>query len=189
MSAPVLVTVLRASRFAAEKHAAQRRKGESAEPYVNHLIEVAALLAEATDGADEALVVAALLHDAVEDVGVTPQEIAAGFGDAVAEIVGEVTDDKRLPKAERKRLQEETVACKSRRAKLLKLADKTSNLRAIAKSPPREWGVARMAEYVDWAERVVDGCRGLNGWLEAQFDAAAGRARARIAALETEQGD
>ncbi len=170
------VSVLRAADAAARWHAHQRRKGIAQEPYINHLLEVASLITEATGGSDPNLVIAALLHDAIEDQEVPVQMIVREFGKQVAEIVMEVTDDKALPKEERKRLQVETAAKKSREAKLLKLADKTSNLRTIASSPAADWSVKRRLEYVEWARNVVSGLRGTSPWLEAQFDEAADRA-------------
>ena len=183
-----LVDLARAFDFAARRHVHQRRKGEAAEPYINHLAEVAALLAEATGGDDPVLLVASLLHDTIEDQDVTRAEIAASFGDEVASLVVEVTDDKSLPKIERKRLQVENAPKKTERAKLLKLADKTSNLRAIANSPPA-WPLQRQREYVDWAERVVAGCRGVNAQLERAFDAAAAQARAAVEQRATASAD
>jgi len=142
-------------------------------PYINRLLEVAMLVAEATAGTDINLVVAALLHDAIEDSEVPRELIADTFGDDVTSIVAEVTDDKSLPKAERKLKQVETAPLKSPRAKVLKLADKTSNLRALAASPPTDWTVKRRIEYVKWARQVVEGLHGANLKLEAQFDEAA----------------
>jgi len=164
----------RAYDFAAARHAGQPRKGEAAEPYINHLTEVARLVAEATGGADADLVIAAVLHDTVEDTNTTPDELTALFGPRVAGLVAEVTDDKTLPKAERKRLQIEHAGHASAGAKIIKIADKTSNLRALASSPPVGWAAQRKAEYLDWAVQVVARCRGVNAWLEAEFDAAAG---------------
>jgi guanosine-3',5'-bis(diphosphate) 3'-pyrophosphohydrolase len=167
-----VVALARALDFAARKHSKQRRKGEAGEPYVNHLAEVARLVAEATGGKDTVAVLAALLHDAIEDTPTTREELEREFGPEVAEVVVEVTDDKSLPKAERKRLQVESAPGKSRRAKLIKIADKTSNLRSIAKSPPMDWDLKRQREYFDWAVRVVAGCRGTNATLEKWFDEA-----------------
>jgi (p)ppGpp synthase/HD superfamily hydrolase len=167
-----IVAVARALDFAARKHSKQRRKGEAGEPYVNHLAEVARLVAEATGGEDTVAVLAALLHDAIEDTPTTREELEREFGGEVATIVAEVTDDKTLPKAERKRLQVESAPHKSRRAKLIKIADKTSNLRSIAASPPLGWDLKRQRDYFDWAARVVAGCRGTNAALERWFDEA-----------------
>jgi (p)ppGpp synthase/HD superfamily hydrolase len=167
-----IMAVARALDFAARKHSNQRRKGEAGEPYVNHLAEVARLVAEATEGQDPVAVVAALLHDTIEDTGTSHAELEREFGAEVAAVVVEVTDDKSLPKTERKRLQEENAPHKSRRAKLVKIADKTSNLRSIAKSPPMEWDLKRQQDYFDWAARVVAGCRGTNATLEKWFDEA-----------------
>ncbi|MFL6798567.1 MAG: HD domain-containing protein [Xanthobacteraceae bacterium] len=165
--------VLKAADAAARWHVHQKRKGVAQEPYINHLLEVAMLVADATGGSDPKLVVAALLHDAVEDSEVPRELIAQTFGEDVASLVMEVTDDKTLPKAQRKRKQIETAPGKSARAKVLKLADKTSNLRGIAATPPADWSVKRKIEYVEWAKRVVAGLRGANAKLEAQFDEAA----------------
>jgi len=167
-----VVQLMRALDFAARKHRDQRRKGAAAEPYINHLTEVARLVAEATQGRDPIVVLAALLHDTIEDTRTTREELQAEFGPDVAGVVAEVTDDKRLPRPERKRLQIDTAPGKSDRAKLIKIADKTSNLRSISESPPADWDVARKREYVEWAASVVAGCRGVNPWLEARFDEA-----------------
>jgi (p)ppGpp synthase/HD superfamily hydrolase len=167
-----LILIARALDYAARKHVDQRRKGVAQEPYINHLSEVALLLAEATGGADANLVVAGLLHDCIEDQGVTREELVALFGKDVADLVTAVTDDKTLTKAERKRLQVERAPHKSDRAKMLKIADKTANLRTLAVSPPRGWDEQRMREYYAWAKAVVDGCRGVNAMLDAEFDKA-----------------
>src|ERR1019366_3407964 len=149
--------VLKAAHFAAQKHAGQRRKGAAAEPYINHLLEVAELVASALAGPDTNLVIAALLHDTVEDTGTTKEELAETFGSDVADLVMEVTDDKSLPKAERKRLQIVHASQISVRAQVIKLADKISNLRGILASPPADWSVERKRDYFEWAKRVVDG--------------------------------
>src|SRR5215207_2217605 len=174
------IAVLKAADAAARWHVHQRRKGAAEEPYVNHLLEVASLVAEATDGKDPELVIAALLHDAIEDQEVPPDMIAETWGEEVAKLVEEVTDDKGLAKAERKHKQVESASKKSDRAKILKLADKTSNLRAITASPSPEWSVKRRLEYVDWARDVAKGLRGANPWLEAQFDKAAEEAERSV---------
>lgn len=171
----------RAAAFAAEKHSGQVRKGEAGEPYVNHVIEVAEMLAVASAGTDVELVIGGLLHDTIEDTNATHAEIMAIFGVVVADLVLEVTDDKALPKAERKRLQALHAPHKSLRARQLKLADKTSNLRALASSPPAGWPLERQREYLDWARAVAAGLRGANTWLEEQFDAAAAEAERVLA--------
>ena len=167
-----LVQVTRALDYAAKKHVSQRRKGEAQEPYINHLAEVAQLLAEATVGEDTNLVIAGLLHDCIEDQGVTYEELVGTFGADVAGIVRDVTDDKSLLKAERKRLQVEHAPHASARARMLKIADKTSNLRAMLVSPPSGWDEQRKRDYFAWALAVVAGCRGVSPFLEAKFDEA-----------------
>lgn len=167
------IAVLKAADAAARWHVHQRRKGAAAEPYINHLLEVASLVAEATEGRDPDLVIAALLHDAIEDQEVPSAMIADIWGQEVAKVVEEVTDDKSAPKDDRKRKQVEDASKKSPRARLIKLADKTSNLRAITASPPPEWTVKRRNEYVAWARDVVSGLGKTNAFLEAEFDKAA----------------
>jgi (p)ppGpp synthase/HD superfamily hydrolase len=168
-----LLTVLRAAEAAAHWHAGQKRKGAAAEPYVNHLIEVARLTAEATNGVDPNLVAAALLHDAVEDQNIPLEEIAAMFGGDVAALVAEVTDDKSLPKPERKRLQVANAPKKSNRAKILKIADKITNVRAIGASPPPDWPAERRRDYIKWARDVVAALGEVSPLLEAEFAQAA----------------
>jgi (p)ppGpp synthase/HD superfamily hydrolase len=175
------VTVLRAADAAARWHVHHRRKGPSQEPYINHLLEVASLVAEATHGKDPDLVIAALLHDAIEDQEVPPELIARGFGKRVADLVQEVTDDKTLPKDVRKENQIKTAPKKSKDAKIIKVADKTSNLRAITFSPAPDWSVRRKLDYIDWAKEVAAGLRGASPWLEEQFDRATEEAERSIA--------
>jgi (p)ppGpp synthase/HD superfamily hydrolase len=162
--------VLSAAMFAADKHSAQRRKGAAAEPYINHLIEVAELVSAASAEPDTELVIAALLHDSIEDAGVTKEELTERFGAEVAHLVVELTDDKTLLKPERKRLQIVNAPRKSVRAQAIKLADKISNLRAIRNSPPVGWTEERKAEYFAWAQRVVDGLTAPNPVLKTEFD-------------------
>jgi (p)ppGpp synthase/HD superfamily hydrolase len=173
-----IVAIMRAADFAARKHTNQKRKGEQAEPYLNHLIEVATLVAEATDGSPDA-VIAALLHDAVEDQDVKINEIATLFGQNVASLVAEVTDDKSLPKHERKSRQIAHASHKSPDASAIKLADKTSNLLAIANSPP-PWPTDRKLAYVAWARAVVSGLSLRPDGLLARFEEAARLATERI---------
>lgn len=172
-----LLLVLKASDFAARAHAGQRRKGSAQEPYVNHLAEVALLLGAGTAGMDPGLIAAGWLHDTLEDTETEREQLEAEFGAAVADIVAEVTDDKSLPKKVRKQRQIDDTPHKSRGARLLKLADKTSNLRSLAASPPAGWETGRRQDYIDWAVAVIAGCRGLSAFLEHEFDQAVAAAR------------
>jgi guanosine-3',5'-bis(diphosphate) 3'-pyrophosphohydrolase len=165
-------TILRAIAFAAEKHRHQRRKDAHASPYINHPIALAELLAGEGGVSDADVLCAAALHDTIEDTNTTAEELRREFGAGIASIVAEVTDDKNLTKAERKRLQVEHAAHISRRAKLVKLADKICNVRDIVAAPPAGWNAARRQEYIDWAVAVVSGLRGVHPKLEALFDAA-----------------
>jgi GTP diphosphokinase / guanosine-3',5'-bis(diphosphate) 3'-diphosphatase len=164
-----IARILAAATFAAERHRDQRRKGKNASPYINHPLALAHLLAERGER-DPTLLMAALLHDTVEDTATTFLDLERAFGAEVAAVVREVTDDKTLPKAERKRLQIEHAAKLSRHAQLVKLADKICNLEDILVSPPADWTVQRKREYFDWAKAVVDPMRGVHPQLEARFD-------------------
>jgi GTP diphosphokinase / guanosine-3',5'-bis(diphosphate) 3'-diphosphatase len=161
---PVL---LRALTFAPEKHRDQRRKDAGASPYINHPIAVASLLAVEGGVTDETTILAALLHDTVEDTQTTFLELEALFGVAVAALVREVTDDKSLAKEKRKELQVAHAPTASSSAKRLKIADKICNIRDVTHNPPSTWSVARRRQYLDWAEQVVVGCRGADPPLEA----------------------
>jgi GTP diphosphokinase / guanosine-3',5'-bis(diphosphate) 3'-diphosphatase len=162
--------ILQALVYAARQHQAQRRKGSAQIPYINHPIEVADLLYRVGGVRNIDLLVAAVLHDSVEDTGSLPDEIEALFGPLVRGLVMEVSDDKSLPKAERKRLQVLHAPHKSELAKQLKLADKICNVRDILFHPPEDWPLTRRKEYVAWAAAVVAGLRGANPLLEAEFD-------------------
>ena len=162
--------VLIAAAFASRKHTAQRRKDAAATPYINHPLELARVLTEDGGVTDAATLCGALLHDTVEDTDTTIAELQSIFGEEIASIVAEVTDDRSLPKPERKRAQVEHAAHISDKAKLVKLADKISNLRDVAHSPPDRWDLQRRQEYFDWAKSVIDRLRGVHPALEAQFD-------------------
>ena len=147
--------ISRAERFARVCHEGQFRKGKAKEPYVNHLEEVAKLT-ERWGGGENAIA-AAWLHDTVEDCPpISFADLALLFGDKIADIVADLTDDKSLPKAERKRKQLENSSFKSVDASLVKLADKTSNVGAIGKSPPADWSLERRLAYISWANEVVE---------------------------------
>lgn len=164
--------LVKAIAFAADKHRNQRRKDKDSSPYINHPIALADVLANEAGIDDQNVLIAAILHDTIEDTETTQEELSRLFGDAITAIVLEVTDNKALPKAERKRLQIQHAPHASRRAKLVKLADKICNLRDIASSPPAEWSLERRREYYDWAKQVTDGLRGTHPTLEHLFDQA-----------------
>ena len=162
--------LLKAVAFAAEKHKDQRRKDANASPSINHVIAVASVLAEEGGVNDEDLLVAAILHDTVEDTKTSYAELEEYFGKRVAGIVREVTDDKALMKDVRKRLQEEHAPHASAQAKQLKIADKICNIRDIMHNPPASWPDERKREYLLWTTRVVAGCRRVNVLLDQAFD-------------------
>ncbi len=172
-----LPKLLEAISFAAQKHTAQKRKGADGQPYINHPLEVANLLANVGKVDDYDILIAAVLHDTIEDTNTTKEDIAKLFGIQVAEMVLELTDDKSLPKAERKQKQIEHAPHISVGAKQIKLCDKISNIRDITENPPHDWSNERRIEYVEWGEKVVAGLRGANKNLENYFDELVGRAK------------
>jgi len=171
-----ITLLMEALAFSAFKHRNQRRKDVDASPYINHPIALARVLAVEGGVSDHKTLVAAILHDTLEDTETSYEELKEKFGRIIAETVREVSDDKMLSKADRKRLQVEHAQHLSRRARLVKLADKTCNVRDVASHPPHGWDLARRREYFDWARQVVDQIRGTHERLEAAFDEAyAGR--------------
>jgi (p)ppGpp synthase/HD superfamily hydrolase len=179
MLAPVRL-VSEAAELAARRHNGMARKGRGNEPYINHLTEVANLLSTATDGADAELVAAGWLHDAIEDTGTTREELAQKFSERVASLVVECTDDMGLPKAERRRLQVVNAPHKSPGAKLIKIADKISNIGARVHPEPSREEREDLIDYTNWAEQVVAGCRGGNAWLDTKFDQTIAMARSAL---------
>jgi guanosine-3',5'-bis(diphosphate) 3'-pyrophosphohydrolase len=165
-----LSLILDALSFAAERHQDQRRKDAAASPYINHPIALARVLVTEAGVGNGATIAAALLHDTLEDTETRIEELEARFGRPIAALVAEVTDDKTLPKSERKRLQIIRAPTLSEGAKLIKLADKICNLRDVSDRPPVGWPIERRQAYFDWAKSVVDGLRGVSPALEAIFD-------------------
>lgn len=173
--------ILQALRFSANKHRNQRRKDNNS-PYINHPIDVAEVLMTVGGVRELDVIVAAILHDTIEDTDTLPQEIEDLFGNPVLSLVLEVTDDKSLPKKMRKQLQVDNAPHKSLGAKQIKIADKISNLRDIMNSPPANWTRERKLEYVDWSENVVAGLRGANPKLESLYDETLRSVRSQLTA-------
>jgi (p)ppGpp synthase/HD superfamily hydrolase len=178
---PAIRLISEAAEFAARRHNGMARKGRGGEPYINHLAEVANLLADVTDGADAELVAAGWLHDTVEDTATTREELAQKFSERVAGLVAECTDDMSLPKPVRRQKQIEDGPHKSPDAKLIKIADKISNVGARIVPQPSTDERDDLADYAAWAEKVVAGCRGPNPRLDRIFDETMERAKAALA--------
>src|SRR3981189_2764039 len=172
--------VSEAAEFAARRHTGMQRKGRGNEPYINHLAEVANLLAIATDGLDAELVAAGWLHHTIEDTGPTRKELAQKFSERVAAPVVEVTDDMTLPKDQRRQQQVIDAPKKSPGAKLIKIADKISNIRARILPQPSQDERKDLIDYLAWAEKVVAGCRGVNAVLDRTFDETVKLARSTL---------
>jgi len=161
--------LLQAIHFAAQKHRHQRRKDDQQSPYINHPIAVALQLAEIAGVTDPEILAGAILHDTLEDTDTTPAELEAHFGARVRYLVEAVTDDKSLPKQERKQRQIDHAASLSTGAALIKISDKIANLTDMVQSPPQGWSLERRQQYLDWAIAVVNNCPTVNEALEAHF--------------------
>ena len=172
--------LLEAASLSAKKHRFQTRKGAESEPYINHPLEVANILANIGNVTDHEILMAAILHDTIEDTETTAEELTALFGERVCGIVLEVTDDKSLAKEERKLKQIEHAPHLSVEAKQVKLADKISNITDVVGNPPHDWPYERRVEYVNWGERVVAGLRGANAAMELHFDELIKRAKEEL---------
>jgi guanosine-3',5'-bis(diphosphate) 3'-pyrophosphohydrolase len=163
--------LMEATMFAADKHRGQKRKDARGTPYINHPITVVNLMTKVGGITDIEALQAGMLHDTIEDTDTTPEEIEARFGYAVRSLVMEVTDDKKLDKQERKRIQIEKAPSLSPRAKVIKVADKIANLSDLIVSPPAGWSLERQQQYLAWSNQVAAGCRGHNLRLENIYDA------------------
>lgn len=181
-----IALILNAAKFAAWKHKKQKRKDAEGTPYINHPLEVADMLTRVGRVNDPEVLAAALLHDTIEDTQTSPEEIRTAFGDRVLSLVQECTDDKSLPKEERKRLQVVNAPHKSDEAKLIKIADKISNLRDIVESPPPDWSWDRRSKYLDWAQQVFEGLRGINYELDEMFEKVMKQSREKLNAQKKE---
>jgi guanosine-3',5'-bis(diphosphate) 3'-pyrophosphohydrolase len=165
-----LKMLLKALAFAAHKHKNQRRRDVDASPYINHPISLADILCNEAQVTDIETICGALLHDTVEDTQTTADELEMVFGKTICAIVMDVTDDKSLSKAARKQAQIDNAAHISDKSKLVKLADKISNLRDVLYNAPPDWSLDRRQQYFDWAHSVIDQVRGTHPTLEALFD-------------------
>lgn len=173
-------TLLAAAIFAAEKHRGQVRKDQRGSPYITHPLAVAQILWEIGGIQQTEILSAAILHDTLEDTATTQTELADHFGNVVLAIVLEVSDDKSLPKMERKRRQVLHAPELSRPARLLKLGDKLANCNDILQSPPKGWELKRRQDYVQWSADVIFQLRGVNTPLEAAFDAIINQAEIQL---------
>lgn len=180
------ISLLRAVDFSARKHRDQRRKDQRASPYINHPIAVAQVLAEMGHITDAEILMAAILHDTVEDTQTTADELRAEFGERVCMMVLEVTDDTTLPISERKAAQIERAKTFSPGAALIKIADKICNVRDVSECPPVDWSTGRRCGYLDFAEQVVANCARVNSALDEHFAAVLAAGRIILCAADTD---
>lgn len=157
--------LLEAIFFVAQRHSTQRRKGPGGQPYVNHLIEAAALLSTVGGVSDVEVLMAAVLHDVLEDTPTTREEVLTLFGARVLELVDSVTDDKRLSRAERRQQVLDHLPHAANETKVIKLADLCSNVMTL----PSDWEPGRAREYLLWARSAAELCADSNPALAQLF--------------------
>lgn len=164
--------VLAAAEFAAWKHRNQKRKGVNPKnvPYIQHPLGLANMLVNIGGIDDSVVLVAALLHDTVEDTETTFEELTTAFGERVAHVVAEVTDDKSLSVGERKRRQIQHTGKISDDAKLVKIVDKTNNLLDLLANPPPSWEPWQVRGSVAWSWLLLNQTRGINAALEKYWE-------------------
>ena len=161
--------LIEAVNFAAIAHRDQRRKNSKQSPYINHPIEVMNILS-LSGVTDVDTLCAAVLHDTIEDTGVTYEQLCSEFGETVAQIVKECSDDKSLPKEIRKQEQIRHARVASTSAKLVKSADKLSNLCDLNSDPPSGWSKETIDGYFTWSYAVWFETRGLNKELDQHLE-------------------
>lgn len=175
--------LLEALSFAVLKHQGQTRKSADRAPYIHHPIAVATILAGEGGVQDTETLIAALLHDTLEDTDTSEAELQRHFGARVAAIVAELSDDMTLPKPERKAIQVLRAHDCSPPARLVRLADKIANVRDVIDNPPQDWPLERRVRYLSWSGEVVAALRGTHAELEARFHAAVRRGFATLTEL------
>jgi (p)ppGpp synthase/HD superfamily hydrolase len=183
MPRDLIERVMDAAVYAALKHQYQRRSGYSRLPYINHLLKAADTLIRIGGERDETLLVAAVLHDVLEDTDATAEELAQRFSPEAAAIVQELTDDMSLPYMQRKWLQVERAHLLSEKARKIRLADKSTNIRDIF-TYPLDWTWEKKADYLANSIEVAARIRGLNPKLDEWFDETAAWAQAQLAEMK-----
>ncbi|HEC60508.1 hypothetical protein LCGC14_0950780 [marine sediment metagenome] len=157
--------LIEAFLFAAQAHKEQRRKGNGGAPYINHLIEVVSLLSSTAKVDDTDILIAAALHDILEDTPITVTEITKRYGSNVLSYVQAVSDDKALTLIERRAKQLKSMNESSDPIKYIKLADHCSN---IASLPPT-WDKQRLKEYIGWSQSVAEKCFDVSEPLAVEY--------------------
>lgn len=175
-----LDAIFEAAVFAARKHQGQVRKDDHASPYITHPLTVAREIYATGKVYDQQILVAAILHDTIEDTKTTQEELRQLFGEDVLSIVLEVTDDKSIQKERRKQLQVIHAPQLSYAARIIKFADKLANCRDILLMPPKDWDLVRRQDYIQWSADVLAQVRGTNPPLESAFDALVTEAEMRL---------
>jgi len=157
--------LLFATEFAAERHHEQTRRDLERTPYIIHPLRVARHLLSIGRIHDSDVLMAGLLHDTVEDTVTTLKELRNLFGYRVENLVYELTDDKNLPRYERKQLQVQQAQDRSVQAAWIILADKLSNLSDLMENPPVGWDEERISNYFLWAQEVIKNLPQVNPFL------------------------
>ncbi len=148
--------ILEGTAFAAEKHKAQVRSNPKKTPYIIHPIEVADFVIRIGKVYDRKIIIAALLHDLMDDTNTTYEEISSRFGNTVSEYVKEMTMKKNVSLKEQKKAQIIQAFRQTPNVAVIKLSDKLSNLGTLLHSPPTNWSKDRIDQYFQWAQSVIE---------------------------------
>jgi len=164
----LFIPFMESLEFAAYRHRFDKTKND--EPYINHIIDVCRLITVVGEENDEEVLVAAALHDTVEKTGTKASDINFQFGEKVFQLVLEVTDHSTGNDTDKFNQQLQRVESLSKKARLIKLADKISNVKSLLSFPPAGWDLEKRSLYINWADRIIQALRGTNEKLEAFYD-------------------
>lgn len=161
--------LLAAVEYSAEKHKGQQRKNPEKTPYIYHPLSVTYLLWETGKIRSLNVLIAALLHDTLEDTDATEEEILEKFGSRVLYTVKEVTNAPDLSSYENKVLQVQKAPNLSLDGQLVKLADRVHNITDLSENPPATWTPEQVDAYHEWGKRLLEVLIGTNQGLEQRL--------------------
>lgn len=161
--------LLTALEFSAQYHSGQYRDGEDKIPYIIHPIGVCILVWESGTGATTDMLIAALLHDTLEDTDATAEEIENLFGPHVLRLVLDLTTDPKLSSKEAKQHQLDHAPYMHEQAKVVKLCDRLYNITDLLNSPPPTWSQEGKDAYIAHTEKLVKALEGAAPFIENEI--------------------
>lgn len=157
--------------LAMARHSGQCRPNRGRDLKIDHIEEVARLVEESGGNHDE--IVAAWLHDIIEDTETIIEEIEELFGDDIAQLVDGLTDPPEFSSMLldfRKFQQAQRLLLKGNGVKRVKLCDQISNVRSVINDPPLGWDNKKCLAYIEGAKSIADVCYGISECLDNIFD-------------------